>query len=824
MFQKIVNNVEQNNSRAEQINIKENIISKIRDSVLMGDYKKNICISIIGFLISMVSCGLDMAPFGIAIIAAACSNGIPVGLLYILTIIGTAISFGKDGVLTYILTTAIFITLTLLKRNKLSEKFMNEKKMLGINVIISVLIVQVVKVICSQFLVYDILLCFASAITTYIFYKIFSNSLIVINEFGNKAAFAIEEVIGASLMLAIAFSAFGNINIYGFEIKNILCILIVLILGWKNGILLGATSGITIGTVLGIVGSGSPVMIAAYAVSGMLAGIFSKIGKIGVIIGFVIGNLIITYTTNGNTVEIIHLKEILIASLGLFVIPQNLKIAITALIKSNLCFPIIGDKQIEDKQSTISKLNNVSETIKEISNTYKEDNNEDINSKNKKIFLEELENNLEELEDNIIYDDVICYENGIIDDIFEKLLEQNSIDRNDLIEIFKKHNNYIIGFDDLEKDKVKEKDIDNMIKVINSTYKISKVNFIWKQKMDENKKVMSEQLKGVSKVISSLAQEIENNNDERYLKEKEEIKKLANQKNIDLLDLSIKREKSGRYIIYTYLKVCIDDSRKCPLNNLLKILSKVLKDDIIIQNEKCAYKREENICKTVFVSKNKYDLQVGISKITKEGSSVSGDSYLKIKLNDGKCLLAISDGKGSGPEARKSSQIAIKMLKRLLVNGFDKDTSIDLINSTLSLNTDDDMYATLDLAILDMYNGNIEFIKNGACPTFIKNKQEIKTIKSLSLPAGLLDNIDLVIYDKDIEAEDIIVMCSDGILESNQEYENKEEWIRKLLKNISTISVQKIADIILKEAIDNSYGIPKDDMTVIVAKFKKIEK
>ena len=44
--------------------------------------------------------------------------------------------------------------------------------------------------------------------------------------------------------------------------------------------------------------------------------------------------------------------------------------------------------------------------------------------------------------------------------------------------------------------------------------------------------------------------------------------------------------------------------------------------------------------------------------------------------------------------------------------GFDKDTSLKLINSTLVANTKEDMYATLDIQILDLFNGNMEFIKN----------------------------------------------------------------------------------------------------------------
>ena len=87
-------------------------------------------------------------------------------------------------------------------------------------------------------------------------------------------------------------------------------------------------------------------------------------------------------------------------------------------------------------------------------------------------------------------------------------------------------------------------------------------------------------------------------------------------------------------------------------------------------------------------------------------SPVSGDTSIQTKLGDGKYLLALSDGMGSGPEARKSSKIAIKMLERLLTSGFQKDTSIKLINSTLSVNNEQDMYATLDIEILDLYSGN----------------------------------------------------------------------------------------------------------------------
>ena len=176
---------------------------------------------------------------------------------------------------------------------------------------------------------------------------------------------------------------------------------------------------------------------------------------------------------------------------------------------------------------------------------------------------------------------------------------------------------------------------------------------------------------------------------------------------------------------------------------------------------------------------------------------------------------------GSGPEARKSSQIAVKMLGRLLSNGFDRETSLELINNTILSNNEHETYATLDTMILDLYSGNVEFIKNGAAPTFVKNKKNIDIVKSLALPTGIINNVDIVVFDRDIEDGDIIVMCTDGIIESNKEYKNREIWIKNILENIETENVNKIADIILKEAIDSNYGKVEDDMSIIVVKVKK---
>ena len=74
--------------------------------------------SILLYIIAlMLSCsegiGLNYSIFAIAIFAATISNGIPVGILYVFTMIGTLIKFQTAGLLAYLFTSAILILLIL---------------------------------------------------------------------------------------------------------------------------------------------------------------------------------------------------------------------------------------------------------------------------------------------------------------------------------------------------------------------------------------------------------------------------------------------------------------------------------------------------------------------------------------------------------------------------------------------------------------------------------------------------------------------------------------------------------------------------------------
>ena len=812
MFQNIEGTIRQNPFS------KENTTQKIKNLKILNNIftKQYIAIYIISFMVSQITFSGDFSPFCISLIGACFANSVPVAGVIVSALIGVIIKQGISATLTYILTILVMIATFFILKPRYNEEQRNEKIKLGKNVLISSLIVQLARITISGFTVYDLLASITVSIVIYVFYKIFVNSLAMLQDIREKKAFSIEEVMGTSLLISIAICAFGELSVLGFSIRNILSILIVLILGWKNGILVGTTAGVTIGVTLGIIVQTEPIMIAAYAISGMIAGILNKFGKIGVILGFILGNIVLAYVANGYTVELIHFKEILIASIGLLALPKNVEINIEEFVGKSKFLPVFSNRGLNKSKEVAENLNNVSETIHIMAKSYKQEElfqeEEKVQrEENKQIFITKLLDELDAYKENLLYDDLANTEGKIVQDIFDFLIDKQSIERKDLLKIFAENNSYIVGVNDNKISKYLEDNINQVLRAVNSAYQRSKSDFVWKKKLEQSKKNMKNQLDNVSKAIQDIANNIEKSSklEEEQEKQREEIITLLKQKQIEVEDVILKKE--NRYFIEIYLNKNQEEFENVDIS---EILSKVCKERIV-ENKEASLGNRIN-----YISDDNYVMGFATANATKNKSEISGDSILNIRLKDGNYLIAISDGMGSGSKAMQSSRQALKMLENLLLSGFDKNTSIELIKSAL-ISQNEESFATLDIAIVDLYKGKVEFMKSGACPTYLKLNKKVKVVKANSLPTGIIDESKLDIFDVDIQENEIMLMCTDGILDSNVEYKNKELWIKYLLEDIETNNTKKISDLILNEAIDNNYGIPKDDMTIVTCKFMK---
>ena len=809
------------NMDGNAININEDKKGRKNVNILSNIFtKKNIIIYVVSLLVSLVSIGWDFSVFSISLLGACLSSSVPALGIVVISLIANGIKFGAGGALEYFLTTLVLVVSLFLFKPRYNENERNEKIRIGKNIFLATIIIQIAKYAISGFTLYDILSGITASIIAMVFYKIFVNSIVVLQNFRQKKAFSIEELMGASLLLAISVGAFGDFNILGFNIRNILSIFIVMALGWKNGILVGTTAGVTIGVTLGVITTSEPIMIAAYAISGMIAGIFNKLGKIGVVVGFALGNILFAYVSNGYTVELIYFKEILVASIGLLLLPKNLHIDLEEFIGNSKFLPVTPNGTLTKSKQVAENLTHISDVIKEMATSYRgstqNEAEEEAKEKNREIFMTELLNNLESYKENMLYDDIANPESEITKKIFDYLLDKQEINRKALLQIFADCNSYIVGFDDNDVSQYLEDNISQMVTLINISYKVSKNDFVWRKKIEEKEKNIGNQLNTMSKAIEKMANDMkqditgqESSENENYKKEIVEITELLKQKSIEIEEISI--EKQDRIFITIYAKEILETAK---LETIEKILTKTLKEKIVLNDEASIG------TKYIFLADDKYEMAIGNDMATKSKSEVSGDSILSIRLKDGKYLVAISDGMGTGNQAKKSSAQALKMLENLLLSGFDKKTSLDLINSAL-INQENETFATLDIAIIDLYKGSIEFIKSGACPTYIKNNKKVQIVKANSLPTGIIDKGNIQSFDYDINSGDILLMCTDGVLDANIEYKNKDLWLKYLLEDIETTNTGKIADLILNEAIDNNFGVIKDDMSIVVCKFKK---
>jgi stage II sporulation protein E len=188
-----------------------------------------------------------------------------------------------------------------------------------------------------------------------------------------------------------------------------------------------------------------------------------------------------------------------------------------------------------------------------------------------------------------------------------------------------------------------------------------------------------------------------------------------------------------------------------------------------------------------------------------------------IDLGVGKYAVAISDGMGNGVRAHFESNETIKLLQKILQSGIEEKVAIKTINSILSLRTTDEIFSTLDLAIVDLQDGSSKFLKIGSTPSFVKRGDKIFKIQSSNLPMGIIDEFDVDVVGEKLKAGDLLIMMSDGIFEGPKHVENYELWMKRKISEIKTENPQEVADLIMEEVIRTRSGKIEDDMTVVVS-------
>lgn len=757
--------------------------------------KYYILIGVLGFFISRAGIIKGLTPFGIAFLTA--SLGTSFSLVSLLSVLLGLISFHGLKGYNYLFTAGLIYMINILIDNRKLTK-------IKVSILSSVVFfgVSFIHLILFKYIyIYDIVMTSFETIVIFTLSYIFSYSIPKIGK-NYKNKYTKEEIICVFITLSLSIAGFDDMSVFTMSLKNILSILTVIIFGYSFGPTLGATLGVIIGMVSYIAQVDMPFALSIFGLSGLLAGVFKDLGKIGSILGFILGNFIISFYINGYGTSFLSYQEI---GTGLILFIIIYRFVLGDVIKENLG-NLTYDKNHAYNSSRISdltknRLNSMSEIFNELGNVIvKAKEREDICTDKVTWLIDQI------ARENCSNCSIrkFCWEEDLYTTYYSffnllAALELNGeIDESHLPPLF---TNTCIN-------------TKKIITKTNNVFDLYRVNYMWEQRMAENRKLVSEQLIGISNIMKETMEGLDK--DFKFNIDVEEcLYTSLKSAGVDIDCITVAEFDNDFEI---YVEVSNGSKVKNSLENIIGLASEVvgipLGGDYMINN----INKEVNSYR--LKKANRYNAITRAAKSNESQNSVSGDSFT-FGEEKNTYFAALSDGMGVGKKASFESSVAISLLEKFLEAGFNIDIALRSINSILMLKSKEESFTTLDIGAIDLYTGKLKSIKTGAATTFIKKKNEIQMINSHSLPVGILKDVDLEIYEEDLDDGDFIIMMTDGVLEANEEVHNKESWMMELIKNIDSLNPQTIANEILKSAKNVSNGVIKDDMTVLVTKVWK---
>lgn len=216
-----------------------------------------------------------------------------------------------------------------------------------------------------------------------------------------------------------------------------------------------------------------------------------------------------------------------------------------------------------------------------------------------------------------------------------------------------------------------------------------------------------------------------------------------------------------------------------------------------------------------FVPSSRYSLVCGCAASAKQPGKTSGDNYIYQKLNDNKYLFALSDGMGHGDKAANISNAAINLISGFYKCGMGGTLATDSVNSLL-LPISNGVFATLDVAVVDTFTGQVDFVKMGSSVSIIKGLECSQIVGVESLPLGVSERVAPTTCSHVLQCGDIVVLASDGIVDA---FANDTEF-SNFVNNLGLVNMQIFAESIYEEACGRQLE-HKDDMTVLAFRLTK---
>lgn len=344
-----------------------------------------------------------------------------------------------------------------------------------------------------------------------------------------------------------------------------------------------------------------------------------------------------------------------------------------------------------------------------------------------------------------------------------------------------------------------------------------KATSVWQERCNDIRNNIKSCLFEVSGMVDGYSKNINDSfEDEDVVSHSDILRKRLRKKGIILLEMS-KIVGEGSVSAYQLTMKCI--------NKKVVTTSEICRDIECVTGEKVVVDKTDSLVvgneyrTFVYRAPETYSVEYGVSESVKGGSRVSGDTHSFKPIGDGRVMLTVADGMGSGVNALRESEKVVGFLEKLIGNGCSEKGAINMVNSMKSINWSNDRTTSVDMGVIDTYSGMCDFMKMGAASTFVKRGKWVDVIRSTSLPIGAVEEADIDTSVRKLYSGDVVIMVTDGVLDGIKG-ENKEELISKFIMSSESSDPQQLADELMDKVLSESMYIPSDDMTVVVAKLE----
>lgn len=216
--------------------------------------------------------------------------------------------------------------------------------------------------------------------------------------------------------------------------------------------------------------------------------------------------------------------------------------------------------------------------------------------------------------------------------------------------------------------------------------------------------------------------------------------------------------------------------------------------------------------------------EVSIFGVLEPAEEIGGDLYDAFMIDDKRLCFAIADVFGKGIVASMLMTMVQTLIRSKAKYVSSVTSLMSEINAYLCENNKQSNFVTLNIGILDLSTGVVEFSNAGHTPLYLRksNQQCIRYGETHSTALGIFPELQMASSFIQLDIEDMIILFTDGITEAMTEKEAFFGYTR--LENIICQLQNPTPEGVVKAILKGVQGFTgkeyqNDDLSILVLKF-----